>query len=344
MATFEDYEGILLGMGNPLLDISSDVPEETLKKYDVELNSACLAEEKHMPVYDELVEMPSVEYIAGGATLNSIRVAQWMSGIPNATGYFGAVGKDATAKILKDCLNTDGVKHNFFEADVPTGRCAVLINGGERSLIADISAANHFKPGHLSTQLSEQMLQKAQFYYIASFFLTVSVESLEVMAKHAVENGKIFMMNLSAPFLIEFFKDQMSVALPYTDYVFANESEAETFGRVYGWGLDIKEIAKKLAALPKASGTRPRTVIFTQGKDPTIVAREGVVLEFPVEPLPQEKLIDTNGAGDAFVGGFLSQLIKGRDLKKCIDAGNFAARVIIQNSGCSFPSQCDYED
>ncbi len=29
------------------------------------------------------------------------------------------------------------------------------------------------------------------------------------------------------------------------------------------------------------------------------------VKEFPVTPLPQEKIVDTNGAGDAFVGGKL---------------------------------------
>lgn len=39
-------------------------------------NSAILAEKKHLPMYKELVEMFQVEYIAGGATQNSIKVAQ----------------------------------------------------------------------------------------------------------------------------------------------------------------------------------------------------------------------------------------------------------------------------
>lgn len=32
--------------------------------------------------------------ITGGATLNSIRVAQWMLGIPGSSAYFGAIGQD----------------------------------------------------------------------------------------------------------------------------------------------------------------------------------------------------------------------------------------------------------
>ena len=67
-----------MGMGNPLLDISATVGQDLLDKYDVKLDSAILAEEKHQPLYKELVDGYDVKYIAGGATQNSIRVAQWM--------------------------------------------------------------------------------------------------------------------------------------------------------------------------------------------------------------------------------------------------------------------------
>ncbi|CAN0364270.1 unnamed protein product, partial [Ectocarpus sp. 13 AM-2016] len=94
---------------------------------------------------------------------------------------------------------------------------------------------------------------------------------------------------------------------------------------------------------PKASGTRARIVVFTQGADSTIVASDGITTEYKVDVLPKDKLVDTNGAGDAFVGGFLSQLMKNEDIAKCVDAGHWASRVIIQRSGCTFPSTCDYE-
>lgn len=51
----------LLGMGNPLLDMSTDAPEELLTKYDLESNNAILAEEKHMPLYSELVDSYEVQ-------------------------------------------------------------------------------------------------------------------------------------------------------------------------------------------------------------------------------------------------------------------------------------------
>lgn len=64
-ATGLPYEGAILGMCNPLLDISSDVPAEFLEKYGVSLNNAILAEEKHIPLYEDLIANYPVQYIAG---------------------------------------------------------------------------------------------------------------------------------------------------------------------------------------------------------------------------------------------------------------------------------------
>jgi adenosine kinase len=67
----------------------------------------------------------------------------------------------------------------------------------------------------------------------------------------------------------------------------------------------LQATALKLAALPK-EGTTPRIVVFTHGKEPTILARDGHVTLTPVKPLDKNLIVDTNGAGDAFVGGFLA--------------------------------------
>merc|ERR1719203_1218395 len=74
----ESTAGKLLGMGNPLLDISADVDQKIMDKYGLQAGNAILAEEKHQPLFGEMVKMPNVQYIAGGATQNTIRVAQWM--------------------------------------------------------------------------------------------------------------------------------------------------------------------------------------------------------------------------------------------------------------------------
>lgn len=59
--------------------------------------------------------------------------------------------------------------------------------------------------------------------------------------------GQVVAMNLSAPFLVQFFGEQMATALAYCDYVFGNESEAAAFGEKQGWGTDVSTVALKLA-------------------------------------------------------------------------------------------------
>lgn len=69
--------------------------------------------------------MSNVEYIAGGATQNSIRVAQWMLQSPGATTYMGCVGDDDFAKKMTDTASKDGVQVSgggtSRDADMITG-------------------------------------------------------------------------------------------------------------------------------------------------------------------------------------------------------------------------------
>jgi adenosine kinase len=46
-----------------------------LEKYGLKANDAILAEEKQMPIYDDIVANAKVDYVAGGAGQNAARAA-----------------------------------------------------------------------------------------------------------------------------------------------------------------------------------------------------------------------------------------------------------------------------
>ncbi|DAZ94710.1 TPA: hypothetical protein N0F65_012663 [Lagenidium giganteum] len=342
--TTEEHQHLthsIVGLGNPLLDICADVHHEFLRKYELTLDNAILADdEKHKTLYEEIQTEFKPVFVAGGATQNSIRVAQWMLNKHNskATSFFGAVGKDEHGKKLRECAEKDGVNVHYMEHDdVATGTCAVCVVESERSLVANLSAANKFHHDHLEDDRSKEIINKGKFFYSSGFHLTVSPEAMMKLANHAHENNKIFLLNLSAPFIVQFFKDPLMAAMPYADFVFGNENEAKEFGKAHNWGEDLGVIALKLAQLPKNSGSRCRTVVFTQGAEPTIVVHQGELQTFPVPALAASEIVDTNGAGDAFVGGFVSRLAMGKPLAACVNAGHWAAQVVIRRSGCTFP-------
>ena len=70
------------------------------------------------------------------------------------------------------------------------------------------------------------------------------------------------------------------------------------------------------------------------------IKKSSFVFDFlQVVTLSDDRIIDTNGAGDAFVGGFLAQLARGKSIKECVDCGIWAATEIIQQSGCTCPDK-----
>jgi len=340
---------VLFGIGNPLLDIEASVPKEFLDKFGLKPANAILAEDSHKPLYGELVEKYSpVKYVAGGACQNSIRCAQWLLKKPKATAYVGSVGKDSLAEELRKAASKDGVATFYHvEEEVSTGKCAVLITDKERSMVAHLAAAEKYKKTHFDSDAIQALVKKAEVFYVTSFFLTVSPDTLVAIGEHCNANNKPFLMNLSAPFLINFFWDKMEKMLPYIDFIFCNEVEATEFGKKQGWGEDLKVVAQKLEAMPKNNKKRPRLVCFTQGPKPAIVAYQGKVTTFAPTALADDKIVDLNGAGDAYVGGFLARYIAFRkddvlsekQVTECMDAARYSAFEIIQVSGTTLDKE-----
>merc|ERR1712151_937207 len=276
----------------------------------------------------------------------AIRVAQWMLQAPGATAYMGCIGKDANGEKMKQCCEKDGVTTAYMvDESTPTGTRACLIEGIERSLCTNLCAANNFKVDHVKKPENMKIVQEAKIIYSAGFFITVSTETMELAQAEAAKSGAKYCLNLSAPFLMQEppFKAFILKSLPMVDYLFCNETEAATFAETEGWDTaDVKFIATRLSLIPSAKAVK-RTVVITQGCDPTLVAINGHVTEYPVIALPKEKLVDTNGAGDSYVGGFLAALSKGLSVAECCKAGAYSASIIVQHSGCTFPASPEYK-
>ncbi|XP_068617600.1 uncharacterized protein Adk2 [Battus philenor] len=341
-----DLKGLLIGIGNPLLDISAIVDEKLLKKYDMQPDDAIMAEPKHMPLYNELIDNYNAEFIAGGSVQNSLRVAQWILKTPNVCTYLGCVGNDKYAQILKERAEAEGVRVLYqVTEEVPTGTCAVLVTGTHRSLCANLAAAQRFTPDHLTTDACRAAIQSARFIYASGFFVAVSPESIMQLAEHAHKNGHTFIMNLSAPFVSQFYKEPLEKLIPYVDVLFGNETEADAFAKAFNLpGQNPEEIARNISSLPKLNSARQRVVVITQGSEPVILAEGESLNLIPVQKLSTEKIVDTNGAGDAFAGGFLGQLVQGKSYETCVKCGIYAATHVIQHSGCTFSGESEFKE
>jgi adenosine kinase len=207
----------ILGMGNPLLDISATVTDLSLcDKYGLKMGNACLAGPEHANLYTDIVSTfaDKVQYIAGGATQNSIRVAQWVSGVAGLTAYIGCVGADEYGKTLAKCAEDEGVKPLYQIVDAKaTGTCAVLVHETERTLCANLAAAEALTASFIETEGPAAAIQSCGIVYNAGFPLTHDggAAIAAALGKHCAENGKIYATNLSAPFICQVSATSMHV-------------------------------------------------------------------------------------------------------------------------------------
>ena len=127
--------------------------------------------------------------------------------------------------------------------------------------------------------------------YTTGFFVDSNNEAVQALCNYATTNDKPLGFNLSALFVIQFYMDAVKATIKHADYVFCNEDEGSAFATAQGLeATDRVGVAKIIASFEKASATRPRVVIITQGAEPTIVAtchsgQEATIELIPVAPI-----------------------------------------------------------
>eukprot|EP01013_Petalomonas_cantuscygni_P008176 TRINITY_DN20887_c0_g1_i1.p1 TRINITY_DN20887_c0_g1~~TRINITY_DN20887_c0_g1_i1.p1 ORF type:complete len:456 (-),score=98.40 TRINITY_DN20887_c0_g1_i1:633-2000(-) len=371
------------GLGHPLLDVTALVDESVLKKYNIERGSVGLATEEQVPVFQEVAQSSSVQYVPGGAAMNTMRVARWMLG--RAAGnlsvkFIGAVGQDDFGERLTSALEKAQMEPVFHVATgqvyvdafgrecdpppdtplpppPPTGACAVLVTDKERSMVTNLGAAREVPQSFFHSAQVQTTLKQCDVFYMEGFFFNI-ISNPEthkyIAALTSGSDSKLFIANISAPFLCYSFKREWKDIIPSLDVIIGNESDWKTFAPVVlGWDgdLDLDVIAARAASMPTSrKATHPlggRVVIITRGTEPTMAAWwKGPTLrtrQFPIHKVDKEKVVDDCGAGDSFAGGFLAALAMRKPIGVCINAGLHAAAVTVQSTGCQVPDACDFD-
>ncbi|KEP60882.1 UNVERIFIED_CONTAM: kinase, pfkB family protein [Hammondia hammondi] len=341
----------VFAIGNPILDLVTEVPPSFLDHFCLKRGDATLATPEQMSIYTD-VQQFNPTALPGGSALNCVRVVQHLLKQPGSVGYMGAIGDDSRGRLLKELCDSEGLATRFMVAPgQSTGVCAVLVSEKERTLCTYLGACGSFRlPEDWTTFVSGTFI-----FYATGYTLTSNPQNALAVAAYARGIGSgIFSLNLSAPFCVELYKEAMKDLFLNTNILFGNEDEFAHLAKVHNLvAADKKELstadredamevctgALRLLTAGQNSGAT-KLVVMTRGDKPVIAAEQtadGTVLvhEIGVSAIPPEKIVDTNGAGDAFVGGFLYALSEGKTVKECIMCGTACAQEVIQHVGFS---------
>ncbi len=244
--------------------------------------------------------------------------------------FVSKLGRDAFGDIARDTWAREGINARVALSDSqPTGAAFIYVNevNGENAIIVVPGAA-----GSISTADVDAAAEAIQG---ARVFVT-QLEQPVAAARRALEIARaadvvtVFNPAPAAPFDEDIY--------PLCDYIVPNETEAAA---ITGLPLDSLDDARKVGDVLMAKGAG--TALITLGdKGALFHARERSV---HVPAVKAGAVVETAGAGDAFVGGFAAALARGDDPLAATRFGCAVAGISVTRPGTapSMPSLAEID-
>jgi ribokinase len=239
------------------------------------------------------------------------------------------VGDDADGRATIHDLSLEGVDCSAVSVDaqVSTGQAFVLVTpDGENSIVL-APEANSRLPADSTRMLVEQLLHPDAVVVSQAEIPSVVLEQVAAAAARA---GVRFVFNL-AP-----YRPLPAALLQSCDPLVLNETEASEL-----FGDQVFDVTSALDALKRFRDIA-QSVVITLGAKGAVVVENGSATHVASAAVD---VVDTTGAGDAFVGVLAAQLARGNDLTSAVRAGVAAGTHTVQQRGAqtSYPRLRDLD-
>ena len=234
--------------------------------------------------------------------------------------FVGAVGDDAAGRDALNLWRSEGIdiRHTVVRPGSPTGKAFIVITAsGENNLVVSSGANETLLPQDVAAARS----------CIAGASLVLA--QLEVSAASVAE---AFLLGRRAGAVTVLNAAPAAGAVPdavwtKTDFLIVNETEAR---QLTG---NITEDNQKLCLLLR-SQVRLGAVITLGAMGAIGIAADG---EIVTVASPSIAVVDTTGAGDAFVGAFCSGWLRTLDLRASLQLGTAAGSLACTFRGAFQP-------
>ena len=285
------------------------------------------------PNSGELTQIKSVQKSVGGCVPN---VAIDLKRIcPELTvKAVGKVGDDENGKYVAEIFKDNGVEYSgvALGKDATSFTEVMSITGGQRTFFTYAGASAEFGADDVDFDaLNVEML------HLGYFLLLDKIDNGD--GKKLLKKAKACGVKTSIDLVSE-NSDRYSLVLPclpYVDNLIINEVEAGKLTGIEPSKENLIAIAKKLKEL----GVQERVIIHT----PEIgicVSENGVEL-VPAYHLPENFIVGTTGAGDAFCAGSLIGIYQGKTDKQILEFASASAVAALSSADATSGLRAEQE-
>ena len=248
-----------------------------------------------------------------------------MSKIGINVALIGKIGNDGFGKFMKNTLKDEGIHIEGLVTDENGATSASLVIvtvDGERSFIHCLGSNATFE----ERDIDYSIIEDAKLIFVAGTMLMTAFDGDDCakFLKKCKDMGKITALDTAWDSKGRWM-DVLASSMPYIDYFLPSYEEAVELS---GGKTDPEEIADTFL------GMGPHTVVIKLGKDGCLIkTKQGEKYFIPT--YDRIKPVDTTGAGDSFCAGFLSALVKGKNLVDCGKFANAVGTHCVMASGAS---------
>lgn len=234
------------------------------------------------------------------------------------------IGSGKAGKFILDHCRDCGIllPADCVREDFSTGINVVLVShDGSRHFLTN----PHGSLRRLTLQdIHMPFPQSTKIVCFASIFVfpEIGPKELEVIFRTAGEQGKIVCADMTKRKKNETV-EELAEALSYVDYLIPNDEEAML--------ITGKNTVEEAAESLRRAGVK--TVVVKCGSKGCYVCGREKSFWMPAEK--NVKCIDTTGAGDSFVAGFLHALAQGRNVRECAEYGNKCGANAVSVAGAT---------
>lgn len=225
--------------------------------------------------------------------------------------------------------------------EIQTGTCLCLCQGAERSLTANIGAALRVGKSFIEESLAT-LPSDPSFYYIEGFFIPEKMHICRFLYDKYSKNPNINLItNLNAPYIVKQYPKDVSWLSQKADVVFGNRDEFEELASINGFQT-MDELLADLINKYNDAG-KQKIIIVTDGANPVYFYQgnscgiDSGMVEVP--RVNADEIIDTTGAGDSFVAGFIHAMMEMKPTRECIEVGCRISAKVIKVIGCNLPNE-----
>jgi len=260
-----------------------------------------------------------IEVSAGGDALNESFTA---SRLGNRTGLISKVGDDVFGRLLVEKAKEAGVSTRYLKVSESsrTASAAMLVHSnGERNICAYRGAFESL----CLEDIDMGVFDRCRIVSIGSMFAMKNLDGdgIRIILERAKSSGAMTASDVKFDTYKRGFEG-VKQEFPYIDYFLPSYDEA-----LYLTGE--REPSRQADFLLRAGCG---TIVIKLGPEGCYLSSGDSGKIIPACP---KECVDTSGAGDNFVAGFLTGLNKGWDMETCVRFGNATAAVSIQEVGAN---------